>query len=84
MINIPSEDIPKWRIKFKESKPSEVLRQMAMKYSANKNMLGFMLADIFETASTEEVQAVWTWDFDQTNRGLTDAQLDAALLILFR
>lgn len=84
MINIPTEDIPEWRIKFNESKPSEVLRQMAMKYSANKNMLGFMLSDIFEAVSTEEVQAVWTWDFDQTNRGITDAQLDAALLILLR
>ena len=84
MMNIPQNDIPKWRIRFKESTPSEVLREMASVYSANKSALGFMLAEIYEAASTPEVQAVWTWDFERNNRGISDADLDAILMVLIQ
>lgn len=81
-MSIPPNDIPRWQARFKEATPSEVLREIASFYTANKSTLGFMLAEIYETASTPEVQAVWTWDLERVNRGLSDAQLNEILHVL--
>ena len=81
-MNIPSDDIEKWKARLQESSPAVVLREMAKVYSANKSTLGFMLADLCADISTSEVQAVWTWDIDGNGRGLSDAELDKLLLKL--
>lgn len=78
-MQIPQNEIEKWRTKFKQNRPSIVLREMAVAYAANKSTLGFMLSDLNTDISTEEVQAVWTWDMAKNGRGLSDADLDELL-----
>lgn len=78
-MNMPVEDIEKWRARLASATPSAVLREMAVTYSANKSTLGFMAADLYQDAGTPIVQAVWKWDIDNNGRGLTDADLDELL-----
>jgi hypothetical protein len=40
-MNIPLQDMEKWKSRLAEATPSVVLREMAAAYSANKSALGF-------------------------------------------
>jgi hypothetical protein len=79
VMNIPIEDIDRWRARLDDVAPSAVLREMADVYAANKSSLGFMLADFHPDVSSEEVQAVWAWDIARNGKGLSDSQLDEIL-----
>ncbi|WP_454692396.1 hypothetical protein [Achromobacter aloeverae] len=78
-MNLPSEDIEKWRERLRTAMPSAVLREMAAAYGVNKSALGFMVVDLYREVYTPVVQAVWKWDIHQTGRGLSDADLDRVL-----
>lgn len=78
-MNIPTNDIEKWKIRLREAAPAVVLREMAKEYDANKSKLGFMLSDLSDDISTSEVQAVWGWDIGGSGRGLSDSSLNEIL-----
>lgn len=67
---------------MREGLPSVVLREIAQQYSLGRSALGMVLPDLCDDASTPEVQAVWTWDFEKKGHGLTDAELNEALSVL--
>ena len=79
-MNVPTEDIEKWRVRLGVAAPSVVLREMAAAYGANKSALGFMVADLYPDVETLMVQAVWQWDIDHKGKGLSDTELDKLLL----
>jgi len=78
-MNVPPEDMEKWKSRLVEAAPSVVLREMAAAYNANKSALGFMFTDLCSGDATAAAQAVWGWDIGRTGRGLSDAELDELL-----
>lgn len=78
-MNVPIEDVERWRARLRQAAPSTVLREMADAYGVTKSTLGFMVADLYLDVGTPAVQAVWTWDIGRTGRGLSDAELDGLL-----
>ena len=81
-MNIPFEDIPGWKRRFRQDPASIVLREIAQRYALKRSALGMVLPDLADEVSTPAVQAVWTWDFDKRGTGLSDEQLDRELASL--
>jgi hypothetical protein len=78
-LDLPLEDLERWRRRLAEARPSVVLREMADVYQVNRSTLGFFFADVWPGVLTPDVQAVWAWDLARNGKGLTDEALDALL-----
>jgi hypothetical protein len=78
-MSIPLDDIPQWKQRLRNEPMALVLREISRRYSLGKSALGMVLPELCDDASTQHVQAVWTWDLEKKGNGMTDQELEASL-----
>ena len=78
-MEIPNEDLGKWRARMLEVPPSKALREIGQVYGVSQRRLGGALAQMYDDVSSLDVGAVWVWDMAGDGRGMTDAQLNQRL-----